>query len=322
MKNKFTYLLGLIAFVGMLVFYNPATLMQASIDRSVEVDPGEEVEGIDEKEELAYFNSYMSQEKFFESAYSKAEEKGYLGHEFDGDVMAGILPHHLIFSDVIAGYFDRLAGTRNIDTFVVIGPNHFDRGKESIAISQYGYTTPYGEIDVDSSLASRLIDSGVGGWDLAAFDKEHSVSSLVPYIKKFFPDARIVAITLKLRQTDDQLEKLAEVLADELSSDDFVLASIDFSHYMWQPVADFHDELARTVIETFDFDQIDELEIDSPPTLKTVMNYAEMVGAQEVEIVDHTNSAERLMVVILLRRRLVTFTQDFWMVLGKKRIVL
>ncbi|MBT3704364.1 AmmeMemoRadiSam system protein B [Candidatus Peregrinibacteria bacterium] len=309
MKNKLTYFIGAIAFVGMLVFYNPSDLMKASIERALEDLDGDEVSLLVEEdledlykadlgekipEEVAYFTSYMSQKKFFESAYLKAAERGYTGGEFSDDVSAGILPHHLIFSDVIAGYFDRLAGTQDVDTFVVIGPNHFDRGKESIAISEYGYTTPYGKVEVNSSLASRLIDAGVGGWDIAAFDEEHSISSLVPYIKRDFPDAKIVAISLKLRQTDEQLEELAAVLEEELGSGDFVLASIDFSHYMWQPVADFHDELARTVIETFDFDQIDELEIDSPPTLKTVMEYASLVGAQKVEIVDHTNSAEKV----------------------------
>ncbi len=319
--KKSSILIGFIAAVVALVYFSPQELIQVSVQTALEeaesAEDGESAGDVEtpptlpEDEELPpaaaaeaveatvdetkfLFKSYMTQAKFFERAFRFAEESGDFEGTLDDRAYAGILPHHLIHSDFIAGYFAKLAATQDISTFVVIGPNHFDRGKESIAISKYGYSTPYGELEVNSDIVDALLDADYAGWDAGAFDEEHSISSLVPYIKRNFPNAKIVPITLKYRNLDENLDELVADLGGLLGPNDFVLGSIDFSHYMWQNVADFHDELSRTVIETFDFDQIDELEIDSRPSLYTVMRYAESIGAEKAEIVAHTNSAEKV----------------------------
>ncbi|MFA4890911.1 MAG: AmmeMemoRadiSam system protein B [Candidatus Gracilibacteria bacterium] len=315
--KKSSILIGFIAAIVALIYFSPQELMQVSIqtaleetesakDSDIEIPPTLPEEGavVEPEEELPpaaatdetkfLFKSYMIQAKFFERAFKFAKESGDFEGALDDKAYAGILPHHLIHSDFIAGYFAKLAATQDISTFIVIGPNHFDRGEESIAVSKYGYSTPYGELEVNSDIVNALLDGDYAGWDAGAFDEEHSISSLVPYIKRNFPNAKIVPITLKYRNLDENLDELVADLTELLGPNDFVLGSIDFSHYMWQNVADFHDELSRTVIETFDFDQIDELEIDSRPSLYTVMRYAESIGAEKAEIVAHTNSADKV----------------------------
>jgi len=301
--KRVSVLIGFIVAVVVLVRFSPQELIQVSVNTALErnnfaKEVLTEPVAIEDEESPAevvaepkfLFKSYMTQSKFFESASRLADES----RDFEGKAYAGVLPHHLVYPDVIAGYFKKLANTQSINTFVVIGPNHFDTGKEAIAVSKYGYSTPYGDLEINSDIADALIGGDYAGWDLSAFDKEHSISSLAPYIKKFFPNAKIVPITLKYRNLESNLDKLVADLEDLLGPNDFVLGSIDFSHYMWASVADFHDELSRTVVETFDFDQIDELEIDSRPSLYTVMKYAEGIGAQKSEIVAHTNSADRV----------------------------
>ena len=293
--NKGSILLGFIGAIIVLVVYSPEELIQVSINSALEtgtIEVADDAEADDDATEKAedYFQSYMSSAKFFDRAYRLVEDTEPL----DEEARAGILPHHLVRPQYIAEYFEKLAETQEIDTFIVIGPNHFDRGKESIAVSQYGYTTPYGEIEPDFYIVDRLLKKGYAGWDQSAFDQEHSIGSLVPFIKKSFPDAKIVPITLKGRNLESNLDKLVEDLADWVGPNDFVLGSIDFSHYMNNYVADFHDELSQTVIETFDYDALDELEIDSVPTLHVVMKYAEEMGAKKVDIVNHSNSAEKV----------------------------
>ncbi len=100
-----------------------------------------------------------------------------------------------------------------------------------------------------------------------------------------FPRADIELVVLE----EGMSKKELDAVADDLKG--FVLGITDFSHYLPKGVADFHNELSRTVIESFDFWQLDEVEVGSWQTLYVVMKYAEEVEAQNVEIVDHTNSA-------------------------------
>jgi poly-gamma-glutamate synthesis protein (capsule biosynthesis protein) len=235
-----------------------------------------------------YFKSFMSQKRFYEEAYKGLEDSA----SFDKKVYAGILPHQLVFPENIAEYFVRLAKTEKIKTFVVIGPNHHNAGDYPISVSEYGFSTPYGNLDPDTGLIKELLKNDYLGFDASVFEKENSISSLVPFIKKSFPTSKIVAVTIKYGTSFDDVLKLIKDLNKLLGPDDFVLGSIDFSHYLYKTVADFHDELAENVIETFDFNSIDKLEIDSKPALYAVMKYSEALSAENADIINHTNSAE------------------------------
>lgn len=310
--KKGTILLGLIATLFVLSFFSPEDLIQTSVqtvienNRDISLDQqnfldqrdlqGQSlpkqltIEGIPESK--TYFKSYQPQKSFYEDAYNKSASGAGV---FDEKVFAGILPHHLVFPEYIAEYFDKLAASRSVDTFFVIGPNHFYRGKKIISVSKYGFNTPYGNIEPDTFKIDKILsgDSSYIGFDVNAFNEEHSISSLVPFIKKSFPNAKIVPIVIKGTVTPKSLDKLFDVLKNVVGPNDFVLGSIDFSHYMLKNVADFHDELTESVIKNLDFEGIDNTEIDSHPSLYLVMKYADSAGASDVEILHHTNSAER-----------------------------
>ena len=240
-----------------------------------------------------YFPSYITDKTFFETAYKKSSVVGKEVDKFDNDVKAGILPHHLVFPEKIAQFFDKLAKTQNVNTFFVIGPNHSHKGNFSIAISEYGYSTPYGNLDIDEFKVNKILGLKLGyiGFDKNSFDGEYSISALVPFIKKSFPDAKIVPIVIKGGTDDKYIAALTKAISGIAGPSDFVLGSVDFSHYLPIDVANFHDETAKTVIENFDFDNLKNLEIDSPPSLKTVMQFAYEKGGRDVEIIAHTNSA-------------------------------
>lgn len=299
--GKILVLLGFVAAAILLVYFSPRGLMTASVEnaKSVRTDfveqteqslPGQTSE--EAKPALAedYFKPYNSQEKFYEKAYRSSADT----EPFERKIFAGILPHHLVFPEYIAEYFERLKKTQDVSTFVVIGPNHFGFGAESVCVSKYGFATPYGNLEPDFEIVDSLIAGGGVGWDEKCFADEHSISSLTSFIKKSFPNAKIVAIVLKNQVSEKKLDELVSGLDGLLSVSDFVLASIDFSHYMVQNVADFHDETTRTVIENFDFDGIDQLEIDSKPTLYTVLKYSEICGLTRANILRHTNNAEKM----------------------------
>jgi len=243
-----------------------------------------------------YFRPYISQEKYYEKA-----EKTSIGASVGGSlkpfstkISAGILPHHLVFPQYISEFFSRLALTQDVDTFVVIGPNHFMNGSPQVCVSEYGFSTPYGELEPNFELVNFLTEKGYASWDEKCFANEHSINSLTSFIKKSFPNAKIVAIVTKYTTKKDDLDDLVSALNTKLNSGDFVLGSIDFSHYLPEPVADFHDEMSATVIKNMDMKALWDLEIDSRPSLYSVLSYASQVGAKNVEILHHTNSAGKV----------------------------
>ncbi|MCK5466639.1 AmmeMemoRadiSam system protein B, partial [Candidatus Parcubacteria bacterium] len=122
------------------------------------------------------------------------------------------------------------------------------------------------------------------------FEKEHSISSLVGFIKYFFPDSKIAPIILKKNVSPLEAELLAKKLTDILGENSVVLASVDFSHHLNRIAAQFHDEASVSVIENFDYERIYNLEIDSPPSIYTLLKYLEKKGSQKM-IYENINSA-------------------------------
>ena len=87
------------------------------------------------------------------------------------------------------------------------------------------------------------------------------------------------------------LRGLAVELDRILPDDALVLASVDFSHYVPEIVADFHDHTSLTTLLNFEFDDIYDLEVDSPASLSTITTFLKLRNAQSPLYLSHTNSA-------------------------------
>ena len=68
-------------------------------------------------------------------------------------------------------------------------------------------------------------------------------------------------IILKNNLNTSTLDILVDYLNNILPDDAVIVSSIDFSHYQVKQVSDFHDELSRGVIASFDFNRLNKLEI-------------------------------------------------------------
>ena len=77
---------------------------------------------------------------------------------------------------------------------------------------------------------------------------QHASIEEVAFIAKTWPKATIVPIILKSKVTRSESEKLGLLLAQKLPENTLVLASVDFSHYLPELAADFHDETSEEVI--------------------------------------------------------------------------
>jgi len=123
------------------------------------------------------------------------------------------------------------------------------------------------------------------------FIAEHSISGLVGFIKKSFPKAKIVPIILKNKTTEKEVKDLSNLINQNVNKEKtLVLASVDFSHFQPAIVADFHDKKSNSVIQSFDFSRVYDLEIDSPASIYTLLEYLRLNKIQASELIFSTNS--------------------------------
>jgi AmmeMemoRadiSam system protein B len=231
-----------------------------------------------------HYSTLMGRE-FFDKAYEQAPEI----KKADSRIVGGTVNHHLLAAPLDAQFFEGLMAQKP-KRVILIGPDHLSRGKTPITVSAGTWKTPYGDLKTDTALVAELSRRNLAQIEEPPFDHEFSVGGLVPFVKRSLPDAEIITIILRIDAEDAELDALAAALPTD--DDTVVIGSIDFSHYLPSRAAEFHDITNRAIIGAFAFDRFDRLEIDSPPTLRTLMKYLERRGAREATLLANTDSAK------------------------------
>lgn len=213
------------------------------------------------------------------------------------DCIGAVVPHAgYMYSGSVAGkVFSRINAA---STFVILSPNHTGNGPR-FSLSTDDWQTPLGVAKSDTELAEVILNSSnVIQEDQLAHAFEHSVEVQLPFIKKLFPDAHVVPITVSHGGLDE-LRNVAEVInsaSKELARDITVIASSDMSHYESRESASRKDKLA--ISKLLDMDAKGLLEVvsrehitmcGSTPAAIMIM-YAKLAEAQKAELIEYTDS--------------------------------
>ena len=155
---------------------------------------------------------------------------------------AGIVSHHLLAHDYLDAWFSRLAEMRQVRCFYILSPSHFGISLETYSLTAGSWETGLsnsaglGLVKSDKNKVYKLIELLGVNLDEGVFHFEHGVSTLMPYIKKYFPEAVVVAIAYEgeppvnipiSRRLADALEFEFD---EEGRQENFLLISTDFSH--------------------------------------------------------------------------------------------
>lgn len=119
--------------------------------------------------------------------------------------------------------------------FLILGPNHFGRGSESLALTPDAYwRTPLGDVPVNTALAAKLQSSYPAlAEDGAAHAREHSLEVQLPFLQRrmanfsFMPIAVGAAGFMTLAALGSGI---ARALAD-FPEPVVIVASSDMNHY-------------------------------------------------------------------------------------------
>ncbi len=187
------------------------------------------------------------------------------------------------------------------DTAIIMGPNHTGRGKPLSIMTEGAWSTPLGEVKIDSELGGRLLArSSYLQEDSAAHQFEHSLEVQVPFLQYFKSDIKIVPIVFSFatgsvyRQIGRDIARVIKDLKREV----VIIASSDMTHYEPQESAQRKDNQAIEAILELNEDKllarIEELDITMcgyAPTV-SLISAAKELGAREAELVRYQTSGD------------------------------
>lgn len=203
--------------------------------------------------------------------------------KFGETVYGGIVSHHLLANIDIAKFFHEFHDQK-VDRVIIIGPNHFYPTSFPALSTTYDYETPFGEVRLDNEFIEGLMSDKLVQIDEGVVDTEHAISSLVPYVAHYLPNAALVPIILTRNAPDDLLERLADYFKKNNTEHTIVVASVDFSHHLYSNASMLHDLRSVAAIRSFDIESLDELEIDSPQSISILLQYLEAIGAEDIAL--------------------------------------
>lgn len=229
-----------------------------------------------------YHVTEILEEEFFEIAYEQAPD---LGERKEARVL--IVPHHLLAAPLTAAAFEVQAKIKNPKVIVVIGPDHLERASHPIITSRKTWRTPYGFTQANTKLINGLLEQGLVHEEPDVFDEEHSVSAVIPFVGRTFPNATIVPLIVQESLSEEIRYAVADFLAEDMY---MAVASVDFSHYIPENSAYFHDIKSIDAISRRAYDELPDLEVDSPMSLAFAFDYAEQTATEEFDLYINENS--------------------------------
>ena len=84
------------------------------------------------------------------------------------------------------------------------------------------------------------------------FDKEHGIAALLPFLRRFFPDARVVPVAISYNATREECDRALELLHELIGQRTLVVQSTDYSHYLPAGVARQRDQETLNIIAAND----------------------------------------------------------------------
>jgi len=237
-----------------------------------------------------HYSSFSDQPEIVTQAIERCGERKRTTCKDKKFIAAGIVPHHFLAASLIIEYFQVLKENIDPQNIVIIGPDHYHQGQRDISLTDLQWKTPFGYLEVNQHIAKEMRDKiGSRNFDHEAFFNEHSIGNIVPFIKYFFPNAKIIPIILKAGTSRVLLEKLIRALEGFVDDRTHIILSMDFSHGKSCEEANKIDVTALQAIKNGQSKGIWSLDVDSRAGLYVLLK---LVQGKDVLVMKHTNAGE------------------------------
>jgi len=192
-----------------------------------------------------YSGSYYPEEKselekllnfcFFGSPFGPLQNQllSNINNKEKPKIFGLIVPHgSYIFSGPISANAFYEISSQNIDTFILIGPDHKGIGKRVSIMSEGYWETPLGKVSINKNITHELKSNNIIEENRLAHQVEHSLEIQIPFLQYSRLDSFTI-VPLLLKDQDIQTSiLLGDMLAKSLSTRNIlIIASSDFTHY-------------------------------------------------------------------------------------------
>lgn len=234
-----------------------------------------------------YHSSYRSDPELYSRIYSAVQDDKALA----GAAYGGIVPHHFLAASLIAKFYKKMEAQEEIQTVILVGPNHFKVGFGEALVSEAYWQTPFGDVDPDTEMINDLVQAGLVKVDENPFIIEHSISTHMPFIRHTFPEAKVVPLILKEDIGYDRLDRIAGEIYEKSGGKVLMISSVDFSHYQSRNGAEVQDAESVAAITSFRMEDISQIDVDSPASIYLLLRFLQRSGAQKSLFAERSNSA-------------------------------
>ena len=183
----------------------------------------------------------------FDEAIAKESFATPSGHHVTGITV----PHHLLAADLIARGF-RCAAGENYERIILLSPDHFRRSRLPFATTSGTFETVFGEVRCDEAAVNSLLARCPKVAVSSLFEKEHGIHAVLPFIAKFFPQAKLLPVVLRVDSQRDDWLSLSDALAPLVDAKTLIVQSTDFSHYLRESEARRRDQQTLNVLALAD----------------------------------------------------------------------
>jgi poly-gamma-glutamate synthesis protein (capsule biosynthesis protein) len=194
----------------------------------------------------AFASMYLNAKPFLEAITKERE------HAPPKSQVTGIsVPHHLLAADLIARGFTAASGN-SYDRVIILTPDHFNVSRRPMATTRRDIHSVLGTVHNDQAATAMLLtDDGLFD-DSDLFANEHGVAALLPFVRNFFPKAKLVPIAISYSAARADCDQALAHLEKLIGPHTLVVQSTDYSHYLAPEVARQRDQETLNVIAAND----------------------------------------------------------------------
>jgi len=242
---------------------------------------------------------YPAQKKELSAMLNQFLEKVVI-NPISGDVLVLVSPHAGYgYSGQTAAYGYKLIKNKPYKTVVILGTSHHKAFYGAAVYAQGSFETSLGRLKIDHEFSKSIIGRNPDIFaDESAFNGEHSVEVQLPFLQSVLSDFKIVPVIVGDCSLDT-CKKVAALLKETIGArkDVLVVVSSDLYHGYSLKEADQVDALTLELIKKVDYEglyySLRDAKAQACGGLATViaLNLAKEIGADKVEVLNHTNSA-------------------------------
>ncbi len=246
-----------------------------------------------------------------------------------------IVPHHSITAKNIDKFYNKISKEYiNIENIVIISPNHYWEWNDFLESFKQDWNYCFWKESEISTKGFNFLNC-INWWkldfynykksdlfDLVNYERntlfEHWIGEHFKYINKYFSNyKKVFPVVLKI-ENDEKYEKTKKVF-EKLKNYDFwnwntlFIASVDFSHHVFEKIAVFHDLNSVVELNKKDFKKA---EVDCPNCLFLVKKLAKENKKEIFKLENRTSSSD------IIKKRLLyeNTTHIFWeFILGDEK---